>query len=76
MKQNFRRLALIDRFIVSVDHFYVVDIENSRIYLQGKYDSQLIRNLKKCFTFFVNDNGFTEGCPRNPENTFVRIIFT
>lgn len=71
MEENFRKLRLINKMIVSISNFYAVSISDFDITLQGKYNSNLVKKLSRIFNFSTDVNGNL--CA---EKRYVKIVLT
>jgi hypothetical protein len=70
MKDNLRKLRLILR-IFPAEWFYIIEVTESTIKLQGYYDPDNIRFCHRYMKFDIDENGFISG---NKEN--LKILFT
>lgn len=79
------RLIAVEDFIsvkeVSLDQFYDVRIGEYQITLQGKFDSDITKELAKLTTFALTDYGYLVGELNIPiegseESVSVRIVLT
>ena len=71
MKRNLRKLQLINLLIVGIENFYTVNVWDDEIRLQGTYNSTLVKDLSKLFTFEVNSNGYLQANKKG-----IRIVLT
>ena len=84
MKKTERLIAVEDFISVkelSLDQFYDVRIGEYQITLQGKFDSDITKELAKLTTFALTDYGYLVGELNIPiegseENVSVRIVLT
>jgi len=54
MKSNLRRLHLLFKFTrLNPDMFYSISVTESGIYLQGKFNGELVNQLKKYLQIIV-----------------------
>ena len=84
MKKTERLIAVEDFISVkelSLDQFYDVRIREYQITLQGKFDSDITKELAKLTTFALTDYGYLVGELNIPiegseESVSVRIVLT
>ena len=60
MKRQLRKLTLLSK-ILPLDKFYVISVYDGKLSMQGEYDNELTKFLKrKKFKATIDDNGYLE----------------